>query len=92
MRSDLGDQLAALRMVPGADLPTLRLVDGVLARFAGQRVTVLAGRKRQSKAEQARALIRPGMTHSEAILAVCRGLGVSRSSGYRYLRSVTIGK
>lgn len=87
MRSDLGDQLAALRMVPGADLPTLRMVDGVLARFAGQRLTVLAGRRRVDKAEQALALIRPGMTHSEAILAVCRGLGVSRSTAYRYLRA-----
>lgn len=87
MRSDLGDQLAALRMVPGADLPTLRLVDGVLARFAGQRLTVLAGRRRVDKAQQAKALVPQGATQQQAILAVSRGLGVSRSTAYRYLRA-----
>ena len=52
----------------------LRLVDGVLARFAGQRVTVLAGHGANRRPSKPEPRIRPGMTHSEAVLAVCRVL------------------
>lgn len=84
----LTQALNDLRREPGVDLPTLNKVDAVFQKLAGVRLTLKKGSKRQRRTEQAQALVPPGAAHSEAILAVCRGLGVSRSTAYRYVAAL----
>lgn len=85
-KDHLTKALDDLRRTPGTDLPTLARVDAILKKLAGVRLTISKGSKRERRLEQASALIPKGATQQEAILAVCRGLGCSRSTAWRYLK------
>jgi len=80
--------LDELRQTPGTDLPTLNKVDDVLKKLAGTRLTLKKGSKRKRRIEQAQALVTPAMTQQEAISAVCKAIGCSRSSGWRFVRDL----
>mgnify|MGYP003606591854 FL=1 len=88
----LHKELADLRGDPSTDLPTLRKVADVLARHAGARVTIGAGRARQSRLQQAQVIAADCATQAEAVRRLSGALGVSASTGYRYAKTVRIGR
>lgn len=80
----LQHDLNALRAEPGVHLETLRKVDAVLGRYAGQRLTVLAGAERVRRLAQASALLQPGMKRPRAIRVIAGAVGVSEATSRRY--------
>ena len=81
---DLSRDLAQLRRQPGVDLATMRRVDDVIGRHVGQRLTVGRGAAAADRLAQARAIVSAGTDRAESVRRIMGGLGMSRSSAYRY--------
>jgi hypothetical protein len=87
---DILRELDALRQQRGAHLPTLRLVESMLTRHAGMRLTLLPGAGRAGRMAQARTAVNFDDPQAKNIGKIVATLGVSRSTAWRFYRELEI--
>lgn len=78
--------LTSLIGKPRIDEYTMHIVLGVLGEFAGQRITILKGKKALIRLRAVAKFVPKEMSNTDALVAIQKGLGCSRSTAWRYLK------
>ena len=81
----LTQDLAQLRRHPGVDLATLRVVDGLIDKHAGSRVTLSRGQALAERMNIARCVSATAESRPQAVGLIMGATAVSSVTAYRYL-------